>query len=441
MAEGGSAGISPLDEAYGKRLDGDATGALRLATAILESGAEHLGAAALGARILVDEKRTTLAAEVAMRLVDATIRRGDLPAAVVAACIAADAGEKKEPLVARIAQAFARGSKRLADVPPAPPPLPAEPKTLGEIEKLDREALVARAEAALQKFLGEEDAVPDDAPLPALPLFSALGPKPLARLLSMLTVTETPRGGEAVKQGEEGRAAYIVVRGFLQVIRHGETGDTVLAALGPGAIFGEMALVSDAPRAASVVAVEPAQMLCIPRDELEALARTEPAIGVELGAFCHGRMLSNLLRTSDIMTRLELGERTSLIHRFVARTFAAGDVVLRKGEEAAGLLLIATGGVLVSSQDSEGDRIVLAELGPGDVVGEISLVLRKPASADVVAEHPTVALELKRDEFMDAIRRHPALLAELYELATKREEETRSVVAQEALDVDDIVLV
>jgi len=116
-------------------------------------------------------------------------------------------------------------------------------------------------------------------------------------------------------------------------------------------------------------------------------------------------------------------------------------VVLRKGEEAAGLLLIATGGVLVSSQDSEGDRIVLAELGPGDVVGEISLVLRKPASADVVAEHPTVALELKRDEFMDAIRRHPALLAELYELATKREEETRSVVAQEALDVDDIVLV
>ena len=72
---------------------------------------------------------------------------------------------------------------------------------------------------------------------------------------------------------------------------------------------------------------------------------------------------------------------------------------------------------------------------------QISLVLRRPATATVTASHPTIALHLPRQQFQEAIREHATLLQELYELATKREEETRSVVAQQALDVGDIVLV
>ena len=94
----------------------------------------------------------------------------------------------------------------------------------------------------------------------------------------------------------------------------------------------------------------------------------------------------------------------------------------------------------MTSHDADGDRLQLAALGPGDVVGEISLVLRRPATADVVAAHPTVALHLPRDRFQDAIRQHPGLLNELYEIATRREEETRTVVGQQALDVEDVVL-
>jgi hypothetical protein len=49
-------------------------------------------------------------------------------------------------------------------------------------------------------------------------------------------------------------------------------------------------------------------------------------------------------------------------------------------------------------------------------------------------------MELKHEQFQEAIREHPSLLGELYDLATKREEEMRSVVAQEALDVEEVVL-
>jgi cAMP-dependent protein kinase regulator len=68
-------------------------------------------------------------------------------------------------------------------------------------------------------------------------------------------------------------------------------------------------------------------------------------------------------------------------------------------------------------------------------------VLRRPSSTDVVAVHPTIALYLATDQFMPLIREHPTILAELYELAVRREEETRSIVAQEAAHADDYVLV
>lgn len=437
-----SAGISPLDEAHGRRLAGDVEAALRLGIAIVEAAPQQLGAAALLASILVGENRAGVAAEVPARLVDGWIRRGDLPAATLAALLADRAGGDGAELRRRIAEAFGEGSPRLADVSPAPPPLPTKGEVEPLVAQLEGEALRERAEGSLRKLLATDDPVEAGSRVPVLPLFTALAPDALARLLEAFEVRDVRAGHRVVTQGEEGRDAYVVVRGLLEVIREGEGGaSTTLAALGSGAIFGEMALVSEAPRAASVVAVEPSQVLCASRDALESMASDQPAIGRELGRFCRGRMLSNLARHSAVLRKVDPKERGELMGRFETVSFDAGDALVTEGEDADGLYLVASGGVEVRGRDPDGDRIRIAELGPGEVVGEISLVLRRPATADVVAVHPTVALRLSRDRFQQAIQDHPGLLNELYELATKREEETRSVVAQQALDVDDVVLV
>jgi CRP-like cAMP-binding protein len=84
---------------------------------------------------------------------------------------------------------------------------------------------------------------------------------------------------------------------------------------------------------------------------------------------------------------------------------------------------------------------MIANLGAGEVVGEVALILRRPAGADVIAACPTVTLHLPRERFLDLIKEHPAILAQLYELAIKREEETSSIVAQEATEVLDYVLI
>ncbi len=436
-----TSGLSTLDEAYGRYQAGEHEAALRGAIALLERSSSDLGAVALAAEVLVANERGDIAGEALVRLVDAFARRGDFAASAAAILVAGRAGEDVAPLRTGIAKAFARGSKRLSDeTTPSPPPLPSDARPKGALAKLSGDALLDRGENVLREYLGTDDPVAEDAALPRLPLASALGPESLARLLEAMTIVDLATGGVVIKQGTEGKAAYIVVRGMAEALR-GEGDDEVrLAALGPGALFGEMALVSDAPRAASVRALEPTRLLEVKRDALEKLAQKDPIIAKELGEYCRMRMVSNLFRHSAILAAVEPAERNDLMARFDTRAFEPGDALVREGEEGGGLFLIASGAVEVRKSDADGDRIRLAELGPGDVVGEISLVLRRPATADVVARHATIALELTRDKFQQAIKDHPTLLNELYQLATAREEETQSVVAQEALDVEDLVI-
>ena len=151
------ASTSPLDRAHAARLNGDLDGALRLATALLEHDTAQLGAAALITTTLVAEDRGMIAGEAALRLVDAFIRRGDLPQALVAARTAARAGDDAEPLFATIAAAFGKGSKRVADVSASPPPLPDDVEVPKALAAVKGEALLARAEAAIEKWLATDD--------------------------------------------------------------------------------------------------------------------------------------------------------------------------------------------------------------------------------------------------------------------------------------------
>jgi CRP-like cAMP-binding protein len=435
-------GVSSLDQAHGFRLRGQHNDAMRLAASILTAAPENVGAATLLACLLLEAKRAPLAAQLAGQIIDADVRRGDLPAAFIAVQIVREASGSADAGLKRIAEAFGKGSARVAPaVAQRPPALPSDIEIAPHFAKLEGAALVDAAEKAAGRFLKQKDAIPADAALPELPLFGALEPKALFRLLRRIELRELDAGQYVLHQGEEGREAFVLARGVVNVVREdGAGGLSLLATLGPGAIFGEMALVSDAPRGASAVAVEPVQLLCVPRPALEELAREDPAIGRELGSFCYGRMISNLLRHSRLLSAIEPGKRSALVARFMTQRFEPGDALVRQGEEPRCLFLLASGGVQVRGTDSDGDLVVLAELGPGDVVGEISLVLRRPANADVVALQRTVALALDRDAFHEVIREYPALLRELYDTAIQRDEETRTVVAQKALDASDVVL-
>lgn len=439
-------GLSPIDRAHALRMGSPPKpeDALRLAAATLTASPEELGAVWLVSRLLLDAGRVEPAGQLAAYGLDASIRRGELGSAWLCAQLALEAGGFADDGLRQIANAFGAGSPRLSDAALPPPPLPTDGPIPPLFANASGTALLDAAEKAAKRTTEHRQSRPTDAPIPRLPLFSALPPAQLLRLLNVLELRELMPGGSAVKQGDEGREAFLLARGVLNVVREDSSrlasasaagGDALLAVLGPGALFGEMALVSDAPRAASVIAVEPTQLLCMPKAALEALAVEDAAIGRELGRFCHDRMLANLMRHSAVLSAVPPSSRGDLLARFGSATFEPGDVLVREGDDQGMLYLLASGRVRVLGRDAEGDQVLIAQLGPGDVVGEISLVLRRPANADVVATHRTVCLTLSRDALHEAMREHPALLAQLYDIAVKRDDETRTVVAQAAVEV------
>jgi len=430
--------LSPLDQAHAHRLDGDEEAALRLAVACARAAPEAPGPVALLARILVDAERAVPALAASERLVDAFVRRGDLAAAVVASTVALDAGEPQRPLLAQIAQAFARGSARVGQGGIAPPPFPHIPPISSELGKLTGAALFVEAEQVLASYLEAADPVAEDAPLPALTLFGALGTRELEQLLCAVRVEEVSHGHEIVRQGDAGNEAFVVARGLLKVVRRQGGDETILAQLGPGAIFGEMALMSESPRSASVVALEPAQLLVLARDELERAGEDAPELGAELSAFCHGRMHGNLVRHARVLSGLTPAQRTALLAELPSRLFERHELLIRREQEASSIFLIASGAVSISMPDG-GERLVLATLGPGEVVGEMSLILRRPANADVTALYPTLTYELTRELLTTLMRGYPPLLVELYDLATRRDEEIRAAT-DDALATEDILV-
>jgi cAMP-dependent protein kinase regulator len=219
------------------------------------------------------------------------------------------------------------------------------------------------------------------------------------------------------------------------------SGPVHLARLGTGALVGEMALLSRAPRTASVTTASPVILLVARKRELDQAVTKTPELGREFAEHCRRRMLDNLVRTSAILHSVNPTERADLVQRFAIRTFEAGERIIVQGRATEGLFLVASGQVSVVHQEPNGDKTVVARLGPGEVLGEVALVLRRPANADVVANHPTVTLLLPRERFLEAVRAHPQVFVDLYDLASRRDEETSSVAGLETSDLDDSVLV
>ena len=105
------------------------------------------------------------------------------------------------------------------------------------------------------------------------PVFAPILPLALERLAARLEPVVVPAGAEVVCQGDPGDCVYLIAEGGFEV----ETRGQPVSHLGPGGLFGEMALLRNAPRNATVRAVEESRIYRLEQGEFVAAVTGHPA--------------------------------------------------------------------------------------------------------------------------------------------------------------------
>lgn len=260
------------------------------------------------------------------------------------------------------------------------------------------------------------EAPPAPAEVPQIPLFSSL-PKP--GFVDLVTRLETIRAAPdevVVRQGDPGDAFFAIAEGGVRIVHQDRAGQSIeLAQLGEGDFFGEMAMLQAGRRTASAITRADTTLLVLPRSVLEDVIRQYPEVATALKGFYRDRLLANMMRTHPLFAPFEPSARAELVTRFRSRTFPRGSMLLDEGVRATGLYLLVSGKVRV-----ERGGAAVGQLGPGEVFGEMSLLLNRPTSAKIITESECFVLRMGQADFAEVIMTHPQVLEMISELSKSR---------------------
>ena len=369
-----------------------------------------------------------------VELAFATIGEGARVTGRVALAVAcgrhlAELGSVRGPeLIEQVIETYATGGPHFAfTTPPSPEDPPAIDWPVG--------GPIAQARAVIEE-LGKWLTARQPKQVPPAPLLSALS-KPGARaLVGVMTARAYPAMAHIIDIGAPATALYWIAHGTVTVSRPKVQPATAssgpiaqLAELHSGAFFGEIALVGGTKRTANVLAAEDVWLLEIPARAVETAAQKHPQLAEVIAFHARARLLSNLLRTSELFKPLDEKLREELLGKFSSELVPRGMTFIRDGQPNDSLWVIVSGSARVASGGA-----AVADLAAGSAVGEMSLVSGAPAGADVVALEPLVLLKLAKQDFDAVVKRHPNVLAIVEKLAKSRQQANQKLF-QDASDL------
>jgi CRP-like cAMP-binding protein len=262
-----------------------------------------------------------------------------------------------------------------------------------------------------------------------VPLFDDLPRDAFVELVNRLSYRRYGAGQQILKEGDPGRSFFVIVEGKVRIWKQLPDGaELQLATLEEGAFFGEMALLSGAPRTANVSAEDDTELLEVSDAVLRHLARSHPLVIKSLKNFYRQRLLNNVMAISPLFKDFDPIERRQLVEKFKLRQVAPGEMLIKEGTQSDGLYVVLHGSVDVAAQ-----QIDLAHLREGEIFGEMSLLTRQPATATVISPANAILLRLPRDQFQELVVTHPQILALVSELTEQRAAATRAALEQHGI--------
>jgi len=267
-------------------------------------------------------------------------------------------------------------------------------------------------------------------------IFSHFTDEQLALLGQCATCDRFPAGSVLFREGEPSQEAYLVASGGVRIQRKTPYGHFSLAALAPGALFGETAFVDRAPRSGSAVTTSEAELIALNAAALSAQMERDTRFKLALYWAFWKSLSSKLRQTNENLSRffsesgkppstappsprestaefrvdlaskrklfeeqklsnLEINFLTSLSRE---RKYGSNQVIFREGETGNEMYVVLEGRVMISKYIPGAGEEALAFLERGGYFGEMALIDNAPRSADAKAhENGAVVLVISRE--------------------------------------------
>jgi cAMP-dependent protein kinase regulator len=198
-------------------------------------------------------------------------------------------------------------------------------------------------------------------------MFNALEDREFDIIINAMNIRVYKPNEWVIKQGDDGAELFVVSSGKLKCekVFPGKDAPTFLKFYQRGDVFGELALMYNAPRAASIIALEEATLFSLDRDTFNNIVKT--------ATIRRRETYENFLKKVEILSELEDYERAKLCDCLKTEKFDKGDFIIKEGEVGDKFYFIQEG--TADALKNEGGKLAkVFEYGPNDYFGELALL-------------------------------------------------------------------
>jgi cAMP-dependent protein kinase regulator len=211
-------------------------------------------------------------------------------------------------------------------------------------------------------------------------MFSALDDKELNIVIDAMEELSLEPNKHVIKQGEEGDYLYVVEEGTLECTKifGGQGNPTYLKDYTAGEAFGELALLYNAPRAATIISKTDCTLWQLDRETFNYIVKDAAAKKRE--------KYEDFLKSVPLLETIEPYERSKIADALVEEKYSKGEYVIKEGEVGNTFYFISEGQANATKKQSGGkpDKIVL-DYSSGGYFGELALLKNEPRAASIIA--------------------------------------------------------
>jgi CRP-like cAMP-binding protein len=203
-----------------------------------------------------------------------------------------------------------------------------------------------------------------------VPIFAEAPSAFVDSLVAALKATAVDPATYIMKEGDDGDEMYIVSRGEVEILVGPD--EISVARLGPGSFFGEIALLKDAKRNASVRTIDECEVCSLSKEAFERVLQGQDAVRENIMRIAFGRdRAKEVVRKVPIFKDCDDTFMDRLVRKLKPEVLKDGDYVMREGDTGSEMYILYKGEVEVIAG---AENKVLAKLGEGAFFGEIALL-------------------------------------------------------------------